>query len=107
MALLFEASRGVFAVVLARSEVRGTLYMLRGSYRSVLSERGAQGAEILLFFVRRTACVDVRLFFRIQLDHSRPRRVEIRGRSSQNEARMGRGPDRESSREFLLGEGSQ
>jgi hypothetical protein len=107
MAPLFEAPQKLSAVFLAEFKVRGTLYMLRGSYRSVLSERGAQRAEILLFFVRRTACVDVRLFFRVQLDHSRPRRVEIRGRSSQNEARMGRGPDREISREFLLGEGSQ
>jgi hypothetical protein len=35
---------------LAEFEVRETLYMLRGSYGSVLSERRAQGAEILLFF---------------------------------------------------------
>jgi hypothetical protein len=54
MALLFEASRGVFAVVLARFEVRETLYMLRGSYGSVLNERGGQEAEISRFCSCRT-----------------------------------------------------
>jgi hypothetical protein len=67
MALLFEASRGVFAVVLARFEVRETLYMLRGSYGSVLNERGAQGAEISLFFAQNSR--------EILLDCSRTGRV--------------------------------
>jgi hypothetical protein len=38
---------------LTRVEVRETLYMLRGSYGSVLREREAQGAENSLFFACR------------------------------------------------------
>jgi hypothetical protein len=103
MAPLFEAPQKRFAVFLAGFEVRETLYMLRGSYGSVLSEKGGHGAEILLFFARRTAGVDARLFLRVQLDRSRPRRVEIRGRSSlECAARTGRGPDGQSLREILF-----
>jgi hypothetical protein len=48
----------------AEFEVRETLYMLRGSYGSVLSERKAQGAEILLFFAVFVASNEgVRAFF--------------------------------------------
>jgi hypothetical protein len=64
-------------VFLAGFKVRGTLYMLKGSYGSVFSAGGAQGAEISLFLVRRTAAVDVRLFFRVWLDRLGPRWAEI------------------------------
>jgi hypothetical protein len=47
MAPLFEAPQRGFCRFLTRFEVRETLYMLRGSYGSVLSERGGQEAEIL------------------------------------------------------------
>jgi hypothetical protein len=49
MAALLEAPQRRFAVFLAEFEVRETLYMLRGSYGSVLSKDGAQGAEISRF----------------------------------------------------------
>jgi hypothetical protein len=46
-----------FCRSLAECEVRETLYMIRGCYGSVLSERGAQGAENSVLFAdvsRRT-----------------------------------------------------
>jgi hypothetical protein len=60
-------------------------------YGSVLSERGAQGAEISLFFARRTRTAVV---FRGCFDRSQ---AEIRGRSS-----VIRSPDGQNSREILL-----
>jgi hypothetical protein len=82
MAPLFEAPARLFAVFLAGFEVRETLYMLRGSYVSVLSERGGQGAEILLFFAGFDASnEDVRWFcssgWTVEAQRGR-----VRGRSS-------------------------
>jgi hypothetical protein len=68
-------------------------------YRSVLRARGGQGAEISLFVERRCRRSVV---FRFLVDRSAPRRGRFRGRSSQIEARMGRGPDGHSSREILF-----
>jgi hypothetical protein len=75
-----------FAGFLAVFEVRETLYMLRGSYGSVLSEGGAQGAEISLFFAGFCASnEDVR----VQGDRRGLRRAEFEGDPLRFETQMG------------------
>jgi hypothetical protein len=79
MAPLFEAPARRFAVFLIGFEIRETLYMLRGSDGSVLSDRGGQGAEILLFFAGFGASnEDVRWFLR-PVGPLRPRWAEFEG----------------------------
>jgi hypothetical protein len=58
-------------VFLTEFEVRETLYRLRGSYGGVLYERGAQGAENLLFFASNE---DVRLCFVLESVEARASR---------------------------------
>jgi hypothetical protein len=80
MAPLFEGPYRHFAGFIGEFEVRETLYMLRGSYGSVLSERGGQGAEILLFFAGFFASnEDVMWVFSRPVGPFRPRSAEFEG----------------------------